>query len=165
MNFLWIPNSLWSWCFLGYFWWRYLCNLFVIVMCILYFNFYYHLHFLYNPLLFQKVHNGPTGVGLLYQLWPFSFTFLRTVVLCFFSFSVLMLISVIGLLSGGNMKLLVCQDLSYPFINKVIDVPGTLRGYDGNFVSTVMYNQPEDTEAKLSEMIKLVQLSYSIYSS
>ena len=63
------------------------------------------------------------------------------------------------------MKLLVCQDLSYPFINKVIDVPGTLRGYDGNFVSTVMYNQPEDTEAKLSEMIKLVQLSYSIYSS
>ena len=51
---------------------------------------------------------------------------------------------------------MICQDMSYSFIEKVIDVPGTVPDFEGNFVSTVLYNQPDNNDVKLAQIIKLV---------
>ncbi|XP_075249029.1 prominin-1-A-like isoform X2 [Convolutriloba macropyga] len=81
-------------------------------------------------------------------------TLVLTTALLFLSFALLTLLGVSGFLSGGNFKLMICQDMSYSFIENVVDVPNTIPNFQGNFAATVLYGQPDNNEVKLGKLIK-----------
>ena len=65
-----------------------------------------------------------------------------------------MLLGLSGLISGGNFRLMMCEDESYRFLEKVVDVRDTVPGYPGNFAASVLYGQPDNDEVKLAQLIR-----------
>ncbi|XP_063726987.1 prominin-1-A-like isoform X2 [Symsagittifera roscoffensis] len=81
-------------------------------------------------------------------------TLILVTVLLFLTFSLLMLLGLSGLISGGNFRLMMCEDESYRFLEKVVDVRDTVPGYPGNFATSVLYGQPDNDEVKLAQLIR-----------